>query len=125
LGLAWGSSEPDPKGLGFGDGDDIVGVVAGAGVGVGAVGSQLTPGFITKFNVSPSLMVYSFRSFPSARALPLRRRRCASAGGAEGKEASLAFIDDTVSVGWTLSVKLAGGFRDLNTSEMEAVSRRN
>lgn len=95
LGMRWclpferadASREPDPKTLrlGAGEGSVDIGVsCAGAGVGVGAVGSQLKPGLTTKFNVSPSLMLYSLRSFPSASAFPLRRSRCASTGGAEG-----------------------------------------
>lgn len=47
-------------------------------------GSQLYPGLIIKLTVSPSLILYSFRSLESARALPLRRRRWTSAGGARG-----------------------------------------
>jgi hypothetical protein len=92
-----------------------------AGAAAAVVGSQRCPGFSIKFTVSPSLMLYSLSSFPSASALPLRRRRWASAGGAECCAASWAFIAEIVSVGCTLSVKLAGGFRDLNVSEIEAV----
>ena len=66
-------------------------------------------------------MLYSLRSFPSASALPLRRRRWASAGGADGCAASWDFIAEIVSVGCTPSVKLARGFRDLNVSEIKAV----
>lgn len=62
---------PDPKPLGgreFGDGDgeydgdasvDIVSVVDVT------EGSQLNPGLTTIFKVSPSLTLYSFKSFPS------------------------------------------------------------
>lgn len=46
------------------------------------VGSQSKPGLIIKFMVSPSFTSYSLRSFVSARAFPLRSKRCASAGGA-------------------------------------------
>jgi hypothetical protein len=51
--------------------------------GEGALaGSQSNPGFIIKFIVSPSFTPYSLRSFASASAFPLSKRRCASAGGA-------------------------------------------
>jgi len=50
----------------------------------------------------------------------LRRRRWASAEGADGWAASWDFIAKIVSVGCTPSVKLAGGFRDLNVSEIKA-----
>lgn len=70
-------TETSAAGIGLG--------VAISGDDVGAVGSQSKPGFIIRFTVSPSLMfVYSLSNFVSARAFPLRRRRWASAGGAEG-----------------------------------------
>ena len=77
------------------------------------------------FKVSPSFMLYSLRSFASRRAFPFKSRRCASAGGAECKAASCAFIAEIESVGCTLRVKVAGGLRDLKTSEMEAVTQKN
>jgi len=99
--------------------------VEGSGVEEEAVfGSQWCPGFTIKLTVSPSLMLYSLRSFPSASAFPLRRRRWTSAGGADGWAASWAFITEMVSVRCTPRVKLTGGFRDLNISEMGAVNVR-
>ena len=90
----------------------------------GAVfGSQWCPGFTIKLMVSPFLILYSLRSFPSASALPLRRRRWTSAGGADGWAASWAFIAEIVSVRCTPSVKLTGGFRDLNISDKGAVKK--
>lgn len=71
------------------EGDREDGEADGAGgVGGGFVGSQTNPGLTIKLTVSPSLTLYSLRSFASARAFPLRRSRCASAGGAEGCDAS-------------------------------------
>jgi hypothetical protein len=108
----------------FGEGN---GESVGAGlldiVGPPAVGFQLRPGLITIFSVSPSLMLYSFKSFPSCSAFPFKSSRCASAGGAEGKEDSWAFIVEIESVGCTLRVNVAAGFRDLKISEMEAAGR--
>ena len=71
--------------------------------------------------VSPSFTGYSCKSFPSARAFPFRRRRCASAGGAVGSAASLPLIEEMVSVGWTEIVYAAGGLSDLKVTEMDAV----
>lgn len=82
-------------------------------------GSQSKPGFTTRLIVSPFFTVYSWRSFPSARAFPLRRRRWASAGGAVGSDASWTLIDDMVSVGCTEIVYEAGGLSDLNTTLIE------
>lgn len=92
--------------------------------GVGLDGSQLNPGLTIRLTVSPSLTLYSFRSFPSARAFPFNRSRCASAGGAKGCDASCDLIEEIVSVGWTGIVNDAGGFRDLKRTEIEAVSER-
>ena len=69
-------------------------------------------------------MLYSLRSFASERAFPFRSSLCASAGGADGKAASCAFIAEIVSVGCALRVKVAAGLRDLNTSAREAVSQK-
>lgn len=125
FGFAWGSSVPDPKGLGLGGGvaSDMVtsGDEDSAGDCVGAaVGSQWCPGFTMRLTVSPSLMVYSLRSFESARAFPLSKRRWTSAGGADGNAASCDFISATVSVGSTRNVKDAEGLRLLNVRDMEA-----
>lgn len=91
-----------------------------------AVVFQSYPGLTIKLTVSPSLiLLYSLSSFPSASAFPLNRSRWMSAGGAEGSDASCAFIAEIVSVSGTLIVKVAGGFRDLNTREMEAKDRQN
>ena len=81
----------------------------------------MKPGLTAMFNVSPSFMLYSLRSFASRRAFPFTSSLCASAGGAEFKAASCAFIAEIVSVGCTLRVKVAAGLSDLKTSEMEAV----
>ena len=73
----------ESEGVGKGDGrcgDGGIGVFAA----IGLEGSQLCPGLIIRLMISPSFTLYSFKSFPSARALPLRRRRCASGEGAEG-----------------------------------------
>ena len=121
---ASGSRVPDPNGIGTGasKGDEDTGT-GDTDTGV-AAGFQSYPGFIIKLTVSPSLiLLYSLSSFPSASAFPLNKSRWASAGGAEGWAASCAFIAETVSVGRTLIVKAAGGFRDLNTREMEAIDR--
>lgn len=104
----------------MGDADTCGGVV----VVIVAAGFQSYPGFTIKLTVSPSLiLLYSLSSFPSASAFPLNRSRWASAGGAEGSSESCAFITETVSVGRTLIVKAVGGFRDLNTREIEAIDR--
>ena len=72
------------------------------GLGMGLEGSQLVPGLTMRLITSPSLMLYSLRSLLSARAFPLRRSLCASAGGAEGCEsASWDLRVLMVSVGWT------------------------
>ena len=83
--------------------------------------SQSNPGLTIKLIVSPSLILYSFKSLPSARAFPFNRRRWLSAGGAEGCDASWDLIDDIVSVGWTKIEKDAGGLDDLKIIEIEAV----
>jgi hypothetical protein len=69
-------------------------------------------------------MLYSMRSFPSARAFPFSKSRCASAGGAEGCDASCDLMEAMVSVGWTRIVNDAGGFEDLNRTETEAVREK-
>ena len=117
-GLAFGSSLTPPNGLGAEASDISISVFLVVG---GAFGFQSKPGLSIKLMVSPSLTLYSLRSLPSARALPLSKSLCASAGGALGWAASWALIAETVSVGWTLRVKEAGGFRDLKTREIEAV----
>lgn len=61
------------------------------------VGSQSKPGLTIKFMVSPSFTSYSLRSFVSTRAFPLRRRRCASAGGERGCVASCDLMSEMVS----------------------------
>lgn len=95
---------------------DIADDGVGAGAGEEAVGSQDTPGLTERLSVSPSLTGYSLRSLVSARALPLSRRRCASAGGAPGDAASWALIVEIASEGETASVKLCAGFSDLNVT---------
>ena len=75
------------------------------------------------FSVSPSLMLYSFKSLASRSAFPFKRSRWLSAGGADGREESCAFIAEIVSVGCTLRVNVAAGFRDLKTSEMDAAEK--
>jgi hypothetical protein len=85
-----------------------------------ALGSQVCPGLIIKLTMSPSLILYSLRSLGSASALPLSTRRCASACGARGWEASKDLMDWMVSVGWTGSVNDWGGFNDLNVRVIEA-----
>ena len=103
------------------------GAATGADAGVGDVdildGSQLNPGLTISVTVSPSLIVYSCRSLLSARAFPLRRSRCASAGGAPGSDASCALMSETVSVGCTQSVKLFGGLIDLKVTLSEPVRK--
>lgn len=132
FGFAWASSVPgaNPKGLGLAgvagsamvisDGFGFVGGEVGAGTGAAAVGSHGNPGLSTRLTVSPWAMGYSRRSLASARALPLRRRRWAAAGGAAGSAASCALIAAMLSVGSTRSVKDAGGLRLLNVRESEA-----
>jgi len=97
--------------------DDAVG---GEEIGVTFDGSQSNPGLMTKLMVSPSLIGYSCKSFPSASAFPFRRRRWTSAGGAEGCDASCVFMEDMVSVGCTDMVKVACGLEDLKVTEIEA-----
>lgn len=63
------------------------------------VGSQSKPGLIIRLMVSPSLTMYSLSNLLSASAFPLRTRRKASAGGAEGWDASWALMEEIVSVG--------------------------
>lgn len=61
----------------------------GASAGISTLGESrfwLT-GLTIRLTVSPSLILYSFSSFASARALPLRSKRCASTGGAPDCEA--------------------------------------
>lgn len=67
------------------------------------------------------MLVYSFRSLLSANAFPLSSSLWASTGGAVGWVASCALMDAIESVGWTESVKDAGGLRDLKTREIVAV----
>lgn len=136
FGFAWASSVPgaNPKGLGLAgvagsamvisDGFGFVGGEVGAGTGAAAVGSHGNPGLSTRLTVSPWAMGYSRRSLASARALPLRRRRWAAAGGAAGSAASCALIAAMLSVGSTRSVKDAGGLRLLNVRESEAAGVR-
>jgi hypothetical protein len=126
LECASGSSVPDPNDLELRvvdkESGDNVGMDTGGGViVVVAVMFQLYPGLTIKLTVSPSLiLLYSLSSLPSASAFPLNKSRWASAEGAEGSDASCAFIAEIVSVSRTLIVKVAGGFRDLNTRGMEA-----
>lgn len=87
------------------------------------LGSQSKPGLTIKFMVSPSFTSYSFRSFASTRAFPLRSKRCASTGGACGCDASCDLISEMVSVDCTSSVKAHGGLRDLNVMWMVATFR--
>lgn len=54
------------------------------GDGASKSGFQVDPGFTTKLTISPSRILYSFRSLVSARALPFNKRRWMSAGGAFG-----------------------------------------
>lgn len=68
-------SAPNNKDFDFVSGSEGVAV---------CVGSQLKPGFIIKFIVSPSFTLYSLSSLVSASAFPLSSQRCASAGGARG-----------------------------------------
>ena len=124
---AFKSGVPDPNELELGtdkdsDEDASIGDADTGGVGtVVAVVFQSYPGFTIRLIVSPSLiLLYSLSSFPSASAFPLNKSRWASAGGAEGSAASCVFIPEIVSASLTLIVKVACGFRDLNTREMEA-----
>jgi hypothetical protein len=84
------------------------------------VGSQWKPGLTIKFMVSPSFTSYSLRSFVSARAFPLRSKRCASAGGARGCAARWDLISEMVSVYCAGREKAQGGFKDLNVMLMTA-----
>lgn len=61
------------------------------------LGSHWNPGLTIKLRVSPSLTSYSLSSFPSAKALPFKRRRWTSAGGAPASFASWDLIADMVS----------------------------
>ena len=66
---------------------------------------------------SPSLTLYSCKSLPSARALPLRRSRWASAGGAPGCSARRDLTAAMVSA--TLMLEMVydfGGLLDLNVT---------
>lgn len=85
VGLSERGGFPPPRDI---SGVDKDGEGDGEAAKAGLDGSQSNPGLIIKLTVSPSLTLYSFKSFPSARALPFRSRRCASAGGAEGSAAS-------------------------------------
>ena len=84
------------------------------------VGSQWKPGLTIKFMVSPSFTSYSLRSFVSARAFPLRSKRCASAGGARGWAPRCDLMSEMVSVYCTGREKAQGGFKDLNVMLMAA-----
>ena len=65
---------------------------SGSSAGISTFGNavawfQSYPGLTIRLTVSPSLMLYSLSNFASARALPLRSKRCTSTGGAPGLEA--------------------------------------
>lgn len=101
-------------------GEPVSSCMEGEGV---FVGSQSTPGLTIKLTVSPSFTLYSFSSLESARALPLSRRRCASAGGAWGCAASRVFMEEMESAGETGMAIENGGLRDLNVTWMVAVQK--
>jgi len=88
--LRW---RPDPVASGSSVREGVPGT-AGSGSGAekstfgGSAGwFQSYPGLTIRLTVSPSLMLYSLSNFASARALPLRSKRCTSTGGAPGCEA--------------------------------------
>lgn len=124
----WGSRDicTSPSlsfGAGDGDGDSAGEAVAGA-VTVEASQFHSKPGFTIRFTVSPLFTGYSLRSFPSARALPRRSRRCASAGGAPGCAASCALMEDMTSVGETEMVNVRAGLDTLKSRLMVSICRR-
>src|SRR5712671_3814934 len=88
----------------------------GGGDSWGLVGSHSTPGLTMRLMASPSWTLYSFSSLASASALPFRRRRCASAGGAWGWAAIWVLMEDMGSVGDTGMVIENGGLRDLKVT---------
>jgi hypothetical protein len=69
-------------------------------------------------------MVYSFKSFVSARALPFNSSLWASTGGALGSAASCDLMVAIESVVCTDNVNDAGGFADLNVNEICAAEQR-
>ena len=83
-----------------------------------AVQSNSKPGLSIKLTVSPPFTGYSRRSLLSASALPRKRSRCESAGGAPGWLESCFLIEAIVSVGETRRVNEKAGFVTLNTSSM-------
>lgn len=116
--LSFGRESEDNDDFMSGSNKDFV---SGSDDGKGAVeGSQSKPGLTIRFIVSPSFTLYSLRSLLSASAFPLSKRRCASARGARGWDASCDLIPEIESVGCTDSVKDCGGFNDLNVISMEA-----
>ena len=112
----------------FGDVIEVEEAGAEAGAETGVVGvsdqDQSTPGLSMRFIVSPPFTGYSFRSLPSTSAFPRRSKRCASAGGARGFEASCVLIEAMVSVKGTVSANECAGFATLKTRSIESNQRR-
>ena len=101
--------------------ESLVGEAVGADVEGDSDQDQSKPGLSMRFIVSPLFTGYSFRSLPSTSALPRSNKRCASAGGARGCEASCDLIEATVSVMDTVNGNECGGFATLKTRPIESV----
>ena len=106
--LRWRSVGLDVPGSSELEGDFSAGV-SGVGAGISNFGdsvarSQSYPGLTIRLTVSPSLTLYSLSNFASARALPLRSRRCTSTGGAPGSEAREDLMAAMVSLDCTAKV---------------------
>jgi hypothetical protein len=113
-------------GCGLGGGDDgTVARASGAGVGVLRVrvgggasdmvvsdGAGVETALRTRLTVSLSARGYSLTSLASARAFPFNKSRWAATGGPFGCSAKRCLTARMESVGWTDTVKLAGGLRD-------------
>ena len=102
-------------------------MAAGVVVGVGweSDQDQSKPGLSMRFIVSPLFTGYSFKSLPSTSALPRRRRRCESAGGARGCEASCDLMDAIVSVVDTDRENVWAGFETLKVRVTVSIWHQN
>lgn len=103
-----------------GDGTFFDGVGAGADARGVSDQDHSKPGLSIKFIVSPLFTGYSFRSLPSTSAFPRSNKRCASAGGARGCEASCVLIEAIVSVVDTGTENEYVGFATLKVKVIES-----